>query len=235
VGLGSPLHGPHGPDQSDRLLGRERGGAAGRRDDARADAAERARIAPPRSVPEHILTWLRLGEALRREGFRIGAARVEISDLDAIAALCVAQGVRLEDVRAVAAAHRIGAAAEVLARAGAKLPREVRDLRADLGDLRAHLPADAALRLERVRDRVLPAVASASASTDVRLDLSRLEGLGYYRGLAFRISFDGPAGSLPVIDGGVVSWTQELLADRKERLVASAIGSEAVCKLYAPG
>jgi hypothetical protein len=186
------------------------------------------------ALAEHIVTWLRLAEGLRREGFRIGAATVEISDLDAIAALCVAQGVRLEEVRAVAAAHRIGAAAEVLARSGAKLPRAVHDLRSDLGELHAHLPADAALRLERVKDRVFPAVAAAAAVTDVRLDLSRLEGLRYYRGLAFRISFDGPAGSLPVVDGGVVSWTQELLADRKERLVASAIGSEAVCKLYAP-
>jgi hypothetical protein len=40
---------------------------------------------------------------------------------------------------------------------------------------------------------------------------------------------------VPVVDGGLVPWTQALLADRKERLLASAIGTEAVCKLFAPG
>jgi hypothetical protein len=59
----------------------------------------------------------------------------------------------------------------------------------------------------------------------VRLDLSRLEGLGYYPGIALRIVFDGPAGPLPLVDGGFTPWTQALLADRKERLLASAIGA----------
>jgi hypothetical protein len=93
---------------------------------------------------------------------------------------------------------------------------------------------EAALRLDRVRERVVPAIATAFPATQVRFDLSRLEGLGYYRGLAFRISVEGPAGSLPVVDGGVVPWMQALLADRKERLVASAIGTEAVCKVCPP-
>lgn len=187
------------------------------------------------AVVEHVLVWLRLAGALRRAGFAIRGARVDLSDLAAVEALCTAQGVRIEDVRAVAAAHRIGAAAEVVARAGATLPAAVRDPRAELGPLHARVPAEAALRLDRARERVIPALAAAFPDVEVRLDLSRLEGLGYYPGLAFRISLDGPAGLLPLVDGGLVPWTQALLADRKERLLVSAIGTEAVCKVFAPG
>jgi hypothetical protein len=49
-----------------------------------------------------------------------------------------------------------------------------------------------------------------------------------------RILLRGPPGALPVIDGGFTAWTQALLSDRKERLLASAFGSELVAKLYGP-
>ena len=148
------------------------------------------------TLAEHILAWLRLADGLRRVGFRIGRPTVEICDVDAVSALCSAQGVAVEELRAVAAAHRIGAAHDVLAQRGATLPNAVTDPLADLGALHARLPPEAALRLDRVRERVFPAIAAAFPGTEVRFDLSRLEGLGYYRGLAFRISFDGPSGSL---------------------------------------
>jgi hypothetical protein len=186
------------------------------------------------ALAEHVLTWLRLADGLQRAGFAVKGARVEFTDMAAVEALCVAQGVSVSAIRAVAAAHRIGAGAEVLARAGAKLPRALRDPRSELGALHRRIPTDAALRLDRVGDRVAPAIAAAFPTTEVRFDLGRLEGLGYYRGLAFRISLDGPAGSLPVVDGGIVHWSQALLADRKERLLGSAIGTEAVCKICPP-
>jgi hypothetical protein len=186
------------------------------------------------ALAEHVLAWLRLADGLRRAGFSVKGTRVEVSDMAAVEALCLAQGVSVEAIRAVAAAHRIGAGAEVLARVGATLPGSLRDPRSELGPLHRRLPTEAALRLDRVRERVVPAIATAFPATEVRFDLSRLEGLGYYRGLAFRISVEGPAGSLPVVDGGVVPWMQALLADRKERLVASAIGTEAVCKVCPP-
>ena len=170
------------------------------------------------ALAEHVLAWLRLADGLRHAGFSVKGARVEVSDMAAVEALCLAQGVSVE----------------VLARVGATLPGSLRDPRSELGPLHRRLPTEAALRLDRVRERVVPAIATAFPATEVRFDLSRLEGLGYYRGLAFRISVEGPAGSLPVVDGGVVPWMQALLADRKERLVASAIGTEAVCKVCPP-
>ncbi len=186
------------------------------------------------ALVDHVGVWLRLVEALRARGFRIGDASVEISDLEAVAALCAALGADVAEIRTVAAAHRVGAAAEVLARRGVRLPASVGDPRRDLGALHARLPRAAALRLDRVRERAFPAIARAFPGASVRLDLSRLEGLGYYPGLALRISIATPAGTLPVVDGGFTSWTQALLADRKERLLASAVGAEAVCKLAAP-
>jgi hypothetical protein len=186
------------------------------------------------ALAEHVLAWLRLADRLRRDGFRVGEAEVEIADVEAVSALCQAQGIDVAEVRGLAAAHRLGAASEALARRGSTLPSAVEDPRRDLGPLHGRLPIAAALRLDRVRERVFPAVRAEFPRAALRLDLSRLEGLGYYAGLALRIRLHGPAGPLPVVDGGFTPWTQALLADRKERLLASAIGSEMVVKAYAP-
>jgi hypothetical protein len=186
------------------------------------------------ALAEHAAVWLRLAEGLRAQGFRVGAGAVELSDLAAVEALLRAQGVDPGAVRAVAAAHRVGAGAALLAGRGLLLPSDVADPRRDLGALHAALPAEAALRLDRVLDRTVPALRAAFPGVAVRVDLSRLEGLGYYPGLALRIVLDGPGGPLPVGDGGFVPWTQALLADRKERLLASAVGTEVLAKVYAP-
>ncbi len=182
----------------------------------------------------HVSTWLRWAGTLRSAGFRIGAAAVEIADLAAVELLLRAQGVDPAEVRAVAAAHRIGAAAELLRSRGATLPADVVEPRAALGALHARLPAEIAARLDRVRAHAVPALTAAFPGVPVRLDLSRLEGLGYYPGLTFRIVLDGPAGPLPVGDGGFTTWTQALLSDRKERFLASAMGTEILCKVYGP-
>jgi hypothetical protein len=186
------------------------------------------------ALAEHLSAWLRFAGGLRAAGFRVGAASVAISDLEAVEALLRAQRVDPAEVRAVAAAHRIGAAAELLRARGASLPPDAIDPRRELGALHRSLPPEAALRLDRVRERLLPALAATFPDVPVRLDLSRLEGLGYYPGLAFRVVLDGPPGPLPIGDGGFTRWTQALLADRKERLLASAMGTELLCKLYGP-
>lgn len=104
---------------------------------------------------------------------------------------------------------------------GGSHPGPLLDPRRDLGALHARIPAAAALRLDRVVESVFPAVA-AHPDVPLRFGLSRREGLGYYPGLMLRIVLRGPPGGLPVIDGGSTPWTQALLADRKERLLASA-------------
>jgi hypothetical protein len=186
------------------------------------------------ALTDHILMWLRLAQTLQRQGYRFRRIEVEVSDVEAISALLAAHGVDVAEVRAAAAAHRVGAADEVLARRGVELPASVEDPRTELAPHVDRIPPEALLRLERVRERVFPAIAAAFPAVALRLDLSRLEGLGYYAGLALRIRFHGPAGALPVIDGGFTRWTQALLSDRKERLLGSACATELLCKLYRP-
>ena len=65
---------------------------------------------------------------------------------------------------------------------------------------------------------------------------ARLEGLGFYNGLTMRIAPRAPDGErYPIVDGGMTDWTSRLMADRKQRLMTSGIGSEFVCKRYVEG
>jgi hypothetical protein len=74
------------------------------------------------ALREHVLAWLALFSRLRSEGFRIDGAEVQVSDAVAVEAICAAAGVDVAEVRATAAAHRVGTAAEALARRGVTPP-----------------------------------------------------------------------------------------------------------------
>ncbi len=37
---------------------------------------------------------------------------------------------------------------------------------------------------------------------------------------------------LPLVDGGLTDWTQKLIANKKERLLISAVGTELLAKIY---
>lgn len=64
----------------------------------------------------------------------------------------------------------------------------------------------------RLRDAGLPA----------EEDPARQRGRGYYAGAALRISLDG----LEVGDGGLTTWTAQLLSDAKERCLISCLAPE---------
>jgi hypothetical protein len=69
--------------------------------------------------------------------------------------------------------------------------------------------------------------------TQFRFNLARLEGLSYYRGVCLRISAMAPDGNrYPITDGGLTDWTARLLENRKERLLATGVGSEFACLKY---
>jgi hypothetical protein len=76
----------------------------------------------------------------------------------------------------------------------------------------------------------------ALPAADVVVDPARTSGRGYYAELCFAVSVEGAGGERHVlVDGGLVEWTQRLLADRKERLVISGVGSDlATTVLAAP-
>lgn len=70
---------------------------------------------------------------------------------------------------------------------------------------------------------------------DVRCEFNneRTSGRGYYDEICFHIDATTASGEiLNVADGGVVDWTQQLLSNKKERLVISGIGSDRVCTAF---
>ena len=67
------------------------------------------------------------------------------------------------------------------------------------------------------------------------LDPERTAGRGYYNGPAFHLhATDQNGDSHFLADGGCTTWTQQLLSDKKERLMISGIGSERICAVFGP-
>jgi hypothetical protein len=61
----------------------------------------------------------------------------------------------------------------------------------------------------------------------------RATGRDYYDAVCFYIYIKDDAGAEHVlVDGGFTSWTQQLLNNKKERLLISGIGTERVCSLF---
>ena len=172
---------------------------------------------------EHVGFYLSLFRALNAEGFRAANPLVELSDLRITERLLEPAGVSRSEIRAAVRAHKPGSSEQFLEQRGVQLP-------ADVSDPRPY-PA-----LMQVQEQVIEPLQAAYPEAQFRFNLARLEGLGYYTGLCLRISPEAPDGSCyPVADGGFTDWTARLLADRKERLLTSGIGSEFVCGRYVAG
>jgi hypothetical protein len=76
------------------------------------------------------------------------------------------------------------------------------------------------------RSVIEPLAAEFPAAT-ISLDRERVRALEYYREACLRISIETASGEvLELVDGGFTDWTQQLLGNRKERLLISGIGLE---------
>jgi hypothetical protein len=163
-----------------------------------------------RHMTGHIRFYLELCRALGR----LTTPLVEVSDLAITEALLKDRGVSREEIREAVRAHRPGSSERFLA------------------ERRIELPASDP-RLNPIDQHVFAALRPQFPEAEFRLNLSRLEGIGYYSGLALRISPQAPDGvRYAAIDGGFTDWTARLLSDRKERLLTSGIGSEFVCRRF---
>jgi hypothetical protein len=180
-----------------------------------------------RNLGEHIRFYLRLFEALNEEGFSFGGARVEISDTTIIEALLADAGIGLADLRRSVRAHVPGGSERFLGERRVKLPEAVEDPAREL-------PASGRyFRLVRLKSELIDELRKEFQDAQFRFNLARLEGLGYYRGLCLRISVAAPDGNrYPITDGGFTDWTARLLAHRKERLLATGVGTEFACIKY---
>lgn len=180
------------------------------------------------SLVEQCGAWLRLARELGAHGYDVAGARVEISDTRIVSALLREHGVDDERLRGHVSPVEDSSAN---ARLGLALPAAHEDPARALPPGR---PRDLE-RMARVEERVLAPLRRAFPGTETRFDFQKLHGLRYYDGLTLSLIVRGRDGrEYPIGDGGFSAWTQQLLGDRKERFLASAIGSEMVCKALAP-
>jgi ribosomal-protein-alanine N-acetyltransferase len=166
---------------------------------------------------------------LRALGLRV--ARVELSDTRATSALLAAAGLTHDDVRRSVRGHAPTSGPELLARHGVTIPRLDDDIAARLSEL--PLRDDEKRRIFAMHANAA-APLSAELALPVRIDLGRLHALDYYDGWRLSVVIADEAGEAAVGDGGVVTWTQTILGDRKERLVTSGIGSEYLAVRFLP-
>jgi hypothetical protein len=84
-----------------------------------------------------------------------------------------------------------------------------------------------------LRREVLDVLAPRFPRASFGFDPARKAGRGYYTDGCFKIGVAGRGGKTydQLVDGGFTDWTRKLLADRKERFLASGIGSELLFKI----
>jgi putative lipoic acid-binding regulatory protein len=88
-------------------------------------------------------------------------------------------------------------------------------------------------RLQTLQANVLDELSSKHPSKKVELDQGRRSGRGYYTDVCFTIHARNQEGmELLLVDGGLTTWTQQLLSNRKERLMTSGLGSERLCACF---
>jgi hypothetical protein len=176
------------------------------------------------ALREQLRVYLRLLGALPPLGFRIGAITVELGDSGVVDVL----GISRDELSAKVRAHN-HAAPSLLSGRTLPLPQHADDPRG-LAPL-AGTPSE--LRFSRAHEAVVEPLRAEFPSVRFRYDLWRLEGATYYQGLCFRINVVDTEGlDLPLGDGGFTDWSQRLLSDGKERLLATGIANELVCKRY---
>jgi hypothetical protein len=65
-----------------------------------------------------------------------------------------------------------------------------------------------------------------------RIFPERKTALKYYSFICFSIRIkDGNGNPYDIVDGGFTNWTQEILSNRKERLLTSGMGTELLSKI----
>jgi hypothetical protein len=187
-----------------------------------------------RELRTHVACYLTLLRQLGTEGFLFADPLVEFSDPRITSALLAAVPGALEHVRDHVRAHRPDASATLLRELGVHLPAAIADPATELASVAAR-PAlsGPCFELGLIKSAVADLLAREFPEARFSFNLARLEGLSYYCGPCIRISPLTPDGRrLPLIDGGTLDWTARLLHDRKERFVASGIGTELALARY---
>jgi len=80
----------------------------------------------------------------------------------------------------------------------------------------------------RVEREVVAVLSSRHPDVAFHVAPDREQGRDYYGGVCFHVYVENGGESLQLVDGGLTTWTQQLMSDHKERLFISGFGTERV-------
>jgi hypothetical protein len=183
------------------------------------------------ALREHIHIYLSFLEKLSTTDFEFRDITVEVSHTKAIEHLCSVLNLDRDVIRASVRARDSQSADRLLAQFGEKWPNS---LNCDSNDVaQFNFPAHVLMQIRMLEEKVCRPLARQHDGVRCQLNLSRLTGLSYYQGPCFHIKIKTAGGeTLTLADVGFVDWTQRLLTDSKKRLMASAIGTELLCRSF---
>ena len=181
------------------------------------------------SLSEQIAVYLSLLSKLAAFNFRFEDITVELSDTRLVAHFCSLFNIDRDAIRASVRARDSATSAKILEPYSGKWPRSI-DTLEELQQFNP--PKHLTMQLSLLQNTVSKAMAEHGKAR-LQFNWHRLTGLGYYDGPCFHIKVKNAAGQeFALADGGIVTWTQQLLGDSKERLMTSAIGTELLCRMF---
>lgn len=180
---------------------------------------------------EHLLVWAELARILPEHGFRVSGIRVTLSDTRVVRACLDASKLDIDRATRKSRAHVPGSAEAVLREAGVELPRAAGDLAEVTRSL--GLSPDTTERAQRLQRDIAEPLVAAYPRTEITYDAARLQGLGYYSGTFLQIALKRDDGAeFPLGDGGALPWVGAMRSNRRERYVATGIGTELVVRVF---
>lgn len=178
----------------------------------------------------HLAVYLRAFRDLYERGFELRKVRVEIADTEVVERRLELAGVDRRRVRDEVRTEIFSDPEAVLARLGLAPLRGAPEV-----VLEAARPLGPSLgkRIAELAAEVVAPLADEFPEANVGLDLSRLEGIGYYSGPCVRITAEDAGGMrYPLVDGGYTRWTATLLGDGRERMLSTGIGADLICARF---
>lgn len=156
---------------------------------------------------------------------------VELSDTRIVGLLCEKSGITKESIRIRVRARDGDSSEKLLKEHKASWPAHIQNPEKDLQSF--NLPGHLLVQLGLLNTELLDALRAKHPQVKFKFNLHRLTGLGYYQGPCFHLKLKNKAGKkFMLADGGFVNWTQQLLNDKKERLLTSAIGIELMARQF---
>lgn len=102
-----------------------------------------------------------------------------------------------------------------------------------LGAMRTRIKVFDETRYQVLKAEVLDKLSHIYSNVEFMFNQEQGSGQGYYSGVRFQIYASDKAGTdYFIVDGGFTNWTQQLLSNRKERLLISGMGSERFVSLF---